>query len=94
VKKQLIFLYFIALSIPLFLGIIAWQSSRYAALEREVKQLEVSQEEWIENNKRLIAGVAVLSSPKRIEKIARDELGLSKVHPEDVLQIRIERRGR
>lgn len=89
-KRWLILLYFFALTIPLFLGITAWQSSRYAALERDVKQLEVDQEVWIESNKRLIAGIAVLSSPGRIEKIARDELGLTKIRPEDVLQIRID----
>ncbi|MHB9292487.1 putative cell division protein FtsL [Hollandina sp. SP2] len=91
-KGQLVLLYFIALTIPLLLGITAWQSSRYAALERQVGQLEVDQVEWIENNKSLIAGIAVLSSPGRIEKIAKNELGLSKIHPENVLQIRIEGR--
>jgi cell division protein FtsL len=89
VKGQLVLLYFIALTIPLLLGITAWQSSRYAALEQQVGQLEVDQVEWIENNKSLIAGIAVLSSPGRIEKIAKNELGLSKIHPEHVLQIRI-----
>jgi cell division protein FtsL len=91
VKGQLVLLYVIALTIPGLLGITAWQSSRYAALEQKVEQLEVEQVEWIENNKNLIAGIAVLSSPGRIEKIARDELGLSKIRPEAVLQIRIER---
>ncbi|MDR1031171.1 MAG: septum formation initiator family protein [Treponema sp.] len=90
-KGQLVILYIIALTIPLLLGLSAWQSSRYAALERQVEQLEADQEAWIENNKNLIAGIAVLSSPERIEKIARNELGLSKIHPENVLQIRIER---
>ncbi|MDR2536106.1 MAG: septum formation initiator family protein [Treponema sp.] len=93
-KRRLILLYFFALTIPFFLGITAWQSSRYAALERDVKRLEDEQEVWIESNKRLIAGIAVLSSPERIEKIARDELGLSKIRPEDVLQIRIENERR
>ncbi|MDR0561188.1 MAG: septum formation initiator family protein [Spirochaetaceae bacterium] len=93
-KKRLILLYFFALTIPFLLGVTAWQSSRYAALEREVKRLEDEQEVWIESNKRLIAGIAVLSSPERIEKIAKEELGLSKIRPEDVLQIRIDRERR
>jgi cell division protein FtsL len=93
-KRWFILLYFIALTIPFFLGITAWQSSRYAALEQEVEQLEINQELWIESNKRLIAGIAVLSSPRRIEKIAREELGLSKIYPEHVLQIRIDRERR
>jgi cell division protein FtsL len=83
------FFYLMALSIPALLGLAAWQSSRYGDLEREISQLEKNQEEWIENNKRLIAGISVLSAPERIEHIARDELGLEKKQPEDVLQIHI-----
>jgi cell division protein FtsL len=85
-----IFLYILTLTIPLFLGFTAWQSSRYAALERELRLLTAEQEEWIESNKRLIAGIAVLSSSGRIEHIAKNELGLIKKAPEEVLQIRIE----
>jgi len=82
-------LYTFILSVPAFLGLAAWQSSRYGDLERELKKLEKTQEEWIENNKRLIANIAVLSSPERIERIAVNELGLQKKQPEDVLQISI-----
>jgi cell division protein FtsL len=84
-------LYFVTLTIPLFLGLTAWQAVRYADLEREVKELENIQEEWIESNKRLIVGIAVLSSAERIEYIAEHELGLSKKQPEEVLQIKITR---
>jgi cell division protein FtsL len=83
------FLYIIVLTIPLFLGLNAWQSSRYTSLEREISRLEDAQVEWIESNKRLIAGIAVLSSSERIEHIARNELKLERIAPEDVLQIRI-----
>jgi cell division protein FtsL len=88
--RRYILLYFITLTIPLFLGATVWQSIRYAELEQEVRRLELMQEEWIESNKRLIAGIAVLSSAERIEYIARHDLGLSKKAPEDVVQIRIE----
>jgi cell division protein FtsL len=84
-----IFFYLMVLTIPLFLGLVAWQSSRYVSLEREINRLEDAQAEWIESNKRLIAGIAVLSSSERIEFIAQNELGLDKIPPEDVLQIRI-----
>jgi cell division protein FtsL len=77
-------------TIPLLLGINAWQSLRYRELERELTELENTQEEWVESNKRLIAGIAVLSSSERIEYIALHDLGLIKKDPEDVLQIRIE----
>ena len=88
--KRTILLYFVVLSIPALLGLAAWQSVRYSALEREIGRLELAQEEWLESNKRLIAGIAVLSSSKRIENIARNELGLERIAPENVLQIRID----
>lgn len=78
------------LSVPALLGLSAWQSARFGDLERELSMLEKTQQEWIENNKRLIAGAALLSAPGRIEHIVRDELGLEKKKPEDVLQIHIE----
>ncbi|MDR1177454.1 MAG: septum formation initiator family protein [Spirochaetaceae bacterium] len=87
-------LYVFALTIPLMLGVAAWQSLRYTALEKEITRLEEAQREWIDSNKRLIAGIAVLSSAERIEHIAKEELGLVKKEPEEVLQIRIAGRER
>jgi cell division protein FtsL len=93
--KRYILFYVIAVTIPLFLAGVAWQAARYTELMREINRLEVVQQEWIESNKRLIAGISVLSSAGRIEQIASGFLGLVKKEPEDVLQIRIEnRRGR
>ena len=88
--KGRILLYVFTLTLPLFLGAAAWQSARYRELTWDVERLETLQEEWVESNKRLIAGIAVLSSPERIEHIAKNELGLVKKVPEEVLQIRIE----
>ncbi|MDR1587520.1 MAG: septum formation initiator family protein [Treponema sp.] len=87
--KRHLFLYFVVLTIPLFLGFNAWQSNRYASLQREIRRLEEAQAEWVESNRRLIAGIAALSSPERIEHIARKDLELSKKKPEEVLQIKI-----
>ena len=89
-KLRYALLYFIVITIPLFLGVVAWQSVRYANLDRNVRRLEAVQEDWVESNKKLIAGIAVLSSSRRIEQVAVHDLGLKKVLPEDVLQIRIE----
>jgi cell division protein FtsL len=86
-----ILLYFITLTIPLFLGLAVWQATRYTDLEQEIKELQAVQEEWVESNKLLIAEIAVLSAAERIEYIAGHELGLSKKQPEAVLQIRIQR---
>lgn len=85
-----VWIYIIAITIPLCLGFNAWQSVEYAKASREIKQLEKTQIEWIESNKRLIAGIAMMSSSERIERIAVNELGLVKKTPEEILQIKIE----
>jgi cell division protein FtsL len=93
--RRLVLLYFLALTLPLFLGVSVRQVMLHTALQRELGKLEVTQEEWIESNKRLIAEITLLSSPERIGAIASKELGLTKKQPEEILQIRIEnsRRG-
>jgi cell division protein FtsL len=88
---QKIFLYAMALTIPLSLGVLVWQSARYSALKREVRILTGKQEELVDDNKRLIADIAALSSPARITKFAKLNLGLEKKTPEDVLQVIISR---
>jgi cell division protein FtsL len=84
---QKILLYAMALSLPLSLGAVIWQSARYSTLKNEVKALVEHQEEWIDNNKRVISDIAVLSSSARIEEFAKANLMLEKKPPEDVLQV-------
>jgi cell division protein FtsL len=86
-------LYAMAISVPAMLGLQVWQTSRYTHVEAELRALEKSQGEWIESNKRLIAGMAVLGSTERIERIARDDLSMEKIAPEAVLQVRISPAG-
>jgi 5,10-methylenetetrahydrofolate reductase len=57
-------------------------------LEAKVDELEKTQEGWIEDNKRLIAGIAIYSSAENIEKQAA-EMGLVKIKPEDIIRIRV-----
>ena len=88
--KRYMVLYFFVLSIPFFLGVTVWQSIRYSKLDKSVRRLEAVQEDWVAGNKKLIAGIAVLSSSRRIEQVAVHDLRLTKMRPEDVLQVRIE----
>ena len=88
-SKRYFFLYVVAITIPLFLGLAVWQANRYYSLKHELEILEETQADWVEANKRLITGIAVLSSPQRIEHIAINDLHLRKIRPEDVLQIKI-----
>jgi cell division protein FtsL len=87
--KRYLLVYFVALVVPAMLALVSWQSARYIDLEQKIAALESGQEEWLGSNNRLIAVIAMLSSSERIERIARDQLGLSRVGPENVLQIKI-----
>jgi cell division protein FtsL len=88
VKRNLL-IYFFVITIPLLLALTVWQSHRYSSLKLELDRLEQVQADWVEGNKRLIASIAVLSSTERIEHIAKNDLRLRKIRPEDVLQIKL-----
>jgi hypothetical protein len=88
--RRFVLLYLLSLTLPLFLGVTVVEARRYADMQREVRRLDVVQEEWIERNKRLIAEIGRYSSAERREQIAVEELGLTKKQPEDILQIWIE----
>ena len=87
--KRYLLPYFLVITIPLFLGFLVWQSNRYQNLSGELVRLEQTQTEWVESNKRLIAGISEYSSPDRIDDIARNRLELRKIPPEYFLQVRI-----
>ena len=89
--RQYFLLYFVVLTIPLFLGLTVWQSAQYSNLERQTRYLEEDQQKLVEKNKRLIADIAILTSSERVENIAFHDLSLSKIRPENVLQVWIER---
>ena len=87
--KRYILIYFFCITIPLFLGLLVWQANRYQNLSGEIIRLEQAQGEWVEGNKRLIAGISEYSSPERIQDIALNQLDLQKIQPEYFLQVRI-----
>ena len=65
-----------ASAIPVLLVINSLQALKYKKLEREVSALERKQVELVEENKRLITNISLLSNSDRIEKIASEELGM------------------
>ena len=87
--KKYFLLYIMIFTIPLFLGLLVWQSHRYTVLSGELVRLEKTQKEWVESNRKFIAGIAEYSSPERIDNIARNQLELRKIQPEYFLQVRI-----
>ncbi|HDQ14751.1 MAG TPA: cell division protein FtsL [Sediminispirochaeta sp.] len=66
------------LSVPLLLFVSVFQVYRYQELSREVTELRREQTELLERNKRMIANIAILSSPRRIAKLAEEVLEMEK----------------
>ena len=77
----------LAVSIPLLLIAYAVHTRRYAELSREIADLESKQERLIEQNKKLVSDISLLSSTDRIEKIASEELGMHKAETEDIVRV-------
>lgn len=66
-----------------------WQGFRYQGLERQIEGLEQEQKNWLEKNKKVIAALAVLSSPERIKSLAEGSLGLKPLRVEDRIEIEL-----
>ncbi len=75
------------LLVPLAVFANVMQVFRYKQLEKEIQTLYAEQAELVESNKRLITGIAVLRSPRRLEIIAEEELGLEKLEPGELIRI-------
>jgi hypothetical protein len=78
--KRLIIVSF-ALLLLCLVFLNTWQGYRYESLEADVRRLEGEQKDWLERNKKVIAGLAVLSSPERVARLARASLQLRKLAP-------------
>ena len=84
-----LFMYIAAVLIPLLLVVDAIQATRYKKLEREVSALEDKQVKLIEENRRLISDISVLSSSDRIEQLAENELGMHKAKSNEIVRVEI-----
>ena len=67
------------------------QAARYMKIQNEVKALEQKQVELVEENKRLITDISLLSSGERIGKIAEEELGMRKAESEEIVRVEMRR---
>lgn len=82
-----IFFSMLALGIPGLLVLNGIQSSKYRTLQKEILDLERRQEVLIEENKKLITDISVLSSSDRIEKIAEEDLGMREAQSEEIVRV-------
>ena len=88
-SKTKLFMYVAAVLIPALLVVDAVQASRYKKLQREVASLENKQVELVEENRRLISDISVLSSSDRIEHLAEGELGMHKAKSDEIVRVEI-----
>ena len=67
-KRALLVL--VVCSVPAIMFLNAWQVFRFKEALAGVRELEQQQQELIEENKKTLVGIEVLSSPSRIDEIA------------------------
>ena len=75
-KRIVLFLF--VCSVPVMIFLNAWQVYRYQSALQEVRDLEAMQRRLIEENKKALIGVEILSSPSRIEDVVEEIEGLEK----------------
>lgn len=79
----------LAISIPGLLALASFETKRYATLEKEVSDLEKKQYELIEENKKLVSEIGMLSSSERIEKIAISEYGMRLAESDEIVRVEV-----
>ncbi len=84
---RIVFLCLVALCIPGLLVLNGIQAKRYTALEKDVEELEKKQQELIEQNKKMITDISLLSSSERIENIAQNELGMRMAESDEIVRV-------
>jgi len=84
---KVVLLCILTASISILLFLYAMQAKKYTDLSNEIEELENKQEKLIEENKRLISDISILTSAERIEKIATEELGMHKAESEDIIRV-------
>ena len=63
------------------------QSRKYTDLERQITELEKKQADLIEQNKKLITDISLLSNTDRIEKLAKDNLNMRPAETDEIVRV-------
>ena len=79
----------VAVSIPGLLILNAFQSRKYKELEDTVQELEEKQMKLVEQNKKLITDISLLSSSSRIESLAGGELNMKEAESEEIVRVKL-----
>jgi hypothetical protein len=87
--KRYVLIFIMVLTIPLFLGINTRQSNKCGDLKREISRLQREQVEMMEKNRETAARITEMLAAGKLEKDAREKMGLQKMLPEEIFLIRI-----
>ena len=66
-----------------------WQTIQYNSLREKREELQTAMEQMRNENTALIAEVARLSSPERVMEIARDEMNMEPIRPEQIVTLNL-----
>lgn len=75
------------LAVPVLLFANVFQAYRYSQLQQEIERLNQEQLTLLEDNKRDILAISVLSSPQRIGPLALQELGLQRISEDRIVRM-------
>lgn len=79
----------VAILIPGLFFVYGVQTKHYGDLSQEIAMLEKKQEVLIEQNKKYISDISMLTSTDRIEEIATNELGMHKALTQEIVRVEI-----
>ena len=88
-SRQRLLTLVVALMIPIAVLVTTWSGLHRHLLAEELDALEQEQTEWLEQNKQLLASIAIHRSPRRIAELAERILGLVLINSEEVSYIDI-----
>ncbi|MEX2444317.1 MAG: hypothetical protein WD492_11960 [Alkalispirochaeta sp.] len=80
--------------VPILFVANVWQSHRFVRLQHNLESIQNSHLQLLEENKRLVVGIAGLRSPTRVRTIAEEDLGLIPVSADRIRRIEIDGGGR
>jgi cell division protein FtsL len=86
-------LFLLAFTIPLFLGLNAWQANKCGKIRNDIKNIEKIQEKRINENNTIANEIVELQSTERLE-VEAQKMGLEKKRPEDVILVIMRGNGR
>lgn len=92
-RSQVTLLVVLIVLVPMLLFANAWQSYRTYQLDRAIRSIKTEHARLLNENTRLVVGIAGLRSPSRIREIALAELGMQNLQSSQILRIRIAGRG-